>query len=82
LANGEQIAYLDRLISRTETATRISHMTPQYVSKVASKWFWDKETAVAGYGNLHSHMSSAHYNRTFKRATLGDYSQVAVHFQY
>jgi hypothetical protein len=27
-------------------------------------------------------MSSAHYNRTFKRATLGDYSQVAVHFQY
>jgi hypothetical protein len=27
-------------------------------------------------------MSNAHYNRTFKRATLGDYSQVAVHFQY
>jgi processing peptidase subunit beta len=57
-------------------------MTPEYVSKVASRWFWDKETAVVGYGNLHSHISSAHYNRTFKRATLGDYSQVAVHFQY
>ena len=46
-------------------------MSAEYVSKIASKWFWDKETAVTGWGNLHSGMSSAHYNRTFKRATLG-----------
>ena len=57
-------------------------MNPAYVSKVASKWFWDKETAVTGYGNLHGNVVSAHYNRTFKRATLGEYSQVAVHFVY
>ena len=41
-----QLAYLDRFISRTEKATRFYHMTPDYISKVASKWFWDKETAV------------------------------------
>lgn len=82
LANAKQVAYLDRLINRTEIATRISHMNPAYVSKVASKWFWDKETAVTGYGNLHGNVVSAHYNRTFRRATLGEYSQVAVHFVY
>lgn len=42
LANAKQLAYLDRLVNRTEIATRISHMTPSYVSSVASKWFWDK----------------------------------------
>ena len=57
-------------------------MTPEYVQKVASKWFWDKETAVTAYGALHTGMSNAHYNRTFKRATLGEYSQVMVHYQY
>jgi mitochondrial-processing peptidase subunit beta len=80
--NGRQAAYLDRVINRTEIATRVSHMTPAYVSKVASKWFWDKETAVTGYGNLHSAMANSHYNRTFKRATLGNYSMAMVHIQY
>ena len=80
--NGRQAAYLDRVINRTETATRISHMTSEYLQKVASKWFWDKETAVTAYGNLHAGMARSHYNRTFKRATLGEYSQVMVHYQY
>ena len=80
--NARQAAYLDRVINRTEAATRISHMTAPYINSVATKWFWDKETAVSGYGNLHSHMANAHYNRTFKRATLGDYSQVMVYYQY
>jgi processing peptidase subunit beta len=55
-------------------------MTAGYVSQVASKWFWDKEIAVTAWGNLHSGMVSAHYNRTFKRSTLGEYSIVGVHF--
>lgn len=80
--NARKLAYLDRLISRTETATRASHMTADYITKVATKWFWDKETAVTAYGNLHSGMVNAHYNRTFRRATLGEYSMVAVHYQY
>ena len=37
---------------------------------------------MTAYGNLHSGMARAHYNRTFKRATLGEYSQVMVHYQY
>lgn len=57
-------------------------MTPEYLTKLAGKWFWDKETAVTGYGNLHSAMLNAHYNRTYKRATLGEYSMPMVHFQY
>lgn len=57
-------------------------MTPSYLSSIAKKWFWDKETAVTAYGNLHGGMINAHYNRTFKRATLGNYSQIAVHWQY
>jgi len=80
--NALQIAYLNRIISHTETATRISHMTPAYVKKVATKWFWDKETVVTAYGNLHGGIINAHYNRTFKRATLGDYSLIMVNFQY
>lgn len=40
--NARQVAYLDRLIPRSEIATRISHMDPAYISKVATKWFWDK----------------------------------------
>jgi hypothetical protein len=42
LANAKQVAYLDRLINRTEIATRISNMTADYIKKVATKWFWDK----------------------------------------
>ena len=57
-------------------------MTAEYLQKVASKWFWDKENAVTAWGNLHSGIVGAHYNRTFKRATLGKYSQVAVHALY
>lgn len=41
-ANSIQVAYLDRMISRTEIATRISNMDPSTVSKIATKWFWDK----------------------------------------
>lgn len=57
-------------------------MTPEYLKTVASKWFWDKETAVTAYGNIHAVMANAHYNRTFKRATLGEYSQIMVNWTY
>lgn len=57
-------------------------MTTDYIRKVATKWFWDKDTAVTAYGNLHSGMVNAHFNRTFKRAPLGEFQQIAVHWQY
>jgi len=80
--NARYAAYLDRVVNRTEIATRISHMTPDYIKAVASRWFWDVETAVTAYGNLHTGIINANYNRMFKRATLGEYSQVSVGFQY
>lgn len=74
--NARYAAYLDRVVNRTEIATRISHMTPEYIKTVASRWFWDVETAVTAYGNLHTGMVNGHYNRMFKRATLGDRKSV------
>lgn len=73
-----QAAYLGRVINRTEVATRISHMTPQYLQNTASKWFYDKETSVYAWGPLHNLMQNAHYTRQYKRATLGEYSFIRV----
>jgi len=72
--NAQQVSYLDRIIPRTEIATRISHMDDAYLSRVATKWFWDKETAVVAWGPLHNVINMCHYNRPYKRATLGEYS--------
>ncbi len=69
--NARQVAYLDRLIPRSEIATRISHMDPAYISKVATKWFWDKDLAITAWGPLHNVMVHAHYNRPYRRSTLG-----------
>lgn len=80
--NATQAAYLDRLIPRTEIATRISNMTTNYLQNVATKWFWDKETSVYGWGPLHNVMTDAHYVRMYKRATLGDYSIARVKYDF
>lgn len=69
--NARQVAYLDRIIPRTEFATRISHMDGAYLSRVATKWFWDKETSVSVWGPLHNIINMCHYNRPYRRATLG-----------
>jgi len=37
---------------------------------------------VTAWGPLHSIMSDAHYNRAYRRATLGDYSAVRVKYEY
>ena len=81
-ANATQVAYLDRLISRAEIATRISNMDPAYLSQVATRWFWDKELAVTAWGPLHNLIAKAHYNRPYKRSTLGEYSHMMVKTGY
>ena len=73
-----QAAYLGRLINRTEVATRISHMDPNFIQNTASRLFWDKETSVYAWGPLHNVIGNAHYTRRYKRATLGEYSFVRV----
>lgn len=78
IRNSNQAAYLNRLVSRTEIATRVSNMDVPYVQNTASKWFWDKETSVVAWGPLHNVMVDAHYDRQYKRATLGEYSTIRV----
>lgn len=77
--NARQVAYLDRVIPRTEIATRISNIDNAYLNKVATKWFWDKNTAVTAWGPLHNIMSISHYNRPYQRATLGEYSNIEIY---
>ena len=70
--NAFQATYLDRLVSRTEIATKVTHMDPAYVSRLVTKWFWDRDIAVVAWGPTHNMMTMAHYNRPYKRSTLGE----------
>lgn len=80
--NSKQAAYLNHLPTRTEIATRISHMDLNFMQNTATKWFWDKEIAVTAWGPLHNVMTEAHYNRPYKRSTLGEYSMVRARYDY
>lgn len=53
-----------------------------FVKGMASKWFWDKETAVTAWGPLHNIIADAHYNRPYRRSTLGEYSITRVKYEY
>ena len=56
-------------------------MDDAYITRVATKWFWDKETAVTAWGPLHNVINMCHYNRPYKRATLGEYSFADVYLK-
>lgn len=70
--NAFEALYLSRLVSRTEIAQKISLMDPPFVSRLITKWFWDKDIASVAWGNLHNSMTTSHYNRPYKRSTLGE----------
>ena len=55
-------------------------MDAAYLRGLASKYFWDVDTSIAAWGPLHGMMSEAHYGRSYRRATLGDYSTVRVKY--
>ena len=76
LKNAKQAAYLGRVLTRTELATKISHMDTEYVRQLAAKWFWDVDISVVGYGPLHRSSSRALHNRLFRRSTLGAWGSV------
>jgi hypothetical protein len=57
-------------------------MDTNYLQNIASKWFWDVDTAVYAWGPLHNSMAQAHYTRQYKRATLGEYSIIRVKTVY
>lgn len=57
-------------------------MDPQYVSNVASKWFWDNDTSITAWGPIHGLMADSIYSRMYRRATLGEYSMLRVKYDY
>lgn len=70
---GNQLMYLNRRVPRSEVATRISHMTPAYISNVITNWFWDRDLSAVAWGPIHNLIQFSHYNRPLKRSTLGWY---------
>ena len=68
------IQYLNRRVSRTEAATRISAGADYDVIRhTAKKWFYDVDISAAVWGPTHYIDSHGHYNRPWKRSTLGQW---------
>lgn len=63
---------------RSEFATRVSSMDAGHLNRVATRNFWDKDISVVMWGPTHLLASISHYNRPWRRATLG----VHAHMYY
>lgn len=48
------------------------------IKRLATKWFYDVDIAAAVWGPLHYILSMTHYNRPWKRSTLGVYYNTHV----
>lgn len=72
-ALGNQLLYLNRPVSRSEIATRISNIEQTHLSRVARNWLFDTEVSVVCWGPIHNLMALSHYNRPIRRSTLGWY---------
>lgn len=59
---------------RSEFARRISAMDAGHLTRVATRHFWDKDISVVIWGPTHLLDAVAHYNRSWKRSTLGGYA--------
>jgi len=59
------------VIPRSEIAYRASAMDAGHLTRVANRFFWDKDISVVMWGPTHLLTSIAHYGRPWKRATLG-----------
>jgi len=64
---------LNRRIPRSEFAKRIASFDGGILNRVATRWFWDKEISVVAWGPLHQISTMSHYNRPYRRSTLGWY---------
>lgn len=69
-----EILHFGRRVPRSEQAVRISNVADQsHMQRVCTEWLWDREITAALWGPMHSLSSMAHYNRIWKRSTLGWY---------
>jgi len=76
---GNQILYLNRIVPRSEIATRIANIEKPHLTRVARNWFFDNEVSAVAWGPIHSLMTLSHYNRPMKRSTLGWYGDSLLH---
>jgi len=69
-----EIVHYGRRVPRSEMAVRISNVAEQsHMQRVASEWLWDRELTAAVWGPMHGLANMMHYNRSWKRSTLGWY---------
>lgn len=51
-------------------------MDAGHLTRVANRFFWDKDISVVMWGPTHLLTSIAHYGRPWKRATLGAHAHM------
>jgi processing peptidase subunit beta len=59
---------------RSEFARRISAIDAGHITRAATRHFWDKDISVVLWGPTHLLDAVSHYNRSWKRSTLGGYA--------
>jgi len=76
---GNQLLYLNRVVPRSEIATRISNIEQQHLSRVARNWFFDRDISAVAWGPTGHLMALSHYNRPIRRSTLGWYGDAHIY---
>ena len=72
------LMYLNRRVPRSELAAKVSAAAcPNMIKNAVSKWFFDKEISAAVWGPTHYVVANTHYNRPWKRSSLGSYGSMA-----
>jgi len=51
-------------------------MSGAFLSRVATRWFWDQDVTLTAWGPIGHVMGFSHYNRPLKRSTLGWYGNM------
>ena len=68
------IMYLGRRVPRSEIATKVSAGSDQAtISRAAKAWVYDVDISAVAWGPLHNINTYGHYNRPWKRSTLGSF---------
>jgi len=66
--------HLGRIVPRSEQAVRISNVSDQkHLQRICTEWLWDRDLTGAIWGPLHAVAAHGHYNRAWRRSTLGWY---------
>jgi processing peptidase subunit beta len=69
-----EVINLGRRVGRSEHAVRISNVAEQrHLQRICTEWFWDRDVTGAVWGPLHHVQAHSHYNRGWRRSTLGWY---------